>query len=75
MFHCYMSFFGGVNPLNVSFPASHISFQGGKGFLSLAIAQTPKNHQTFQVPKIVVLTYISRMDTAYVREDPGNSRK
>ena len=26
------------------------------------------NHQTFQVPKMEVLTYISCMDTAYVRE-------
>ena len=29
------------------------------------------NHQTFQVPKIEVLTYISCMDTAYVRESPS----
>ena len=28
-------------------------------------------HQTFQVPKIEVLTYISCMDTAYVRENPS----
>ncbi len=27
-------------------------------------------HQTFQVPKLEVLTYISCMDTAYVRENP-----
>ncbi len=27
-------------------------------------------HQTFQVPKMEVLTYISCMDTAYVRENP-----
>ena len=27
-------------------------------------------HQTFQVPNIEVLTYISCMDTAYVREHP-----
>ena len=27
-------------------------------------------HQTFQVPKMEVLTYISSMDTAYVRENP-----
>ena len=31
-------------------------------------------HQTFQVPKMEVLTYISSMDTAYVRENrPKNS--
>ena len=28
-------------------------------------------HQTFQVPKIEVLSYISCMDTAYVREHPS----
>ena len=28
-------------------------------------------HQTFQVPKMEVLTYISCMDTAYVRESPS----
>ena len=27
-------------------------------------------HQTFQVPKMEVLTYISSMDTAYLRENP-----
>ena len=27
-------------------------------------------HQTFQVPKMEVLTYISCMDTAYVRKKP-----
>ena len=30
----------------------------------------PSYHQTFQVPKMEVLTYISCMDTAYVRETP-----
>ncbi len=30
----------------------------------------PYYHQTFQVPKMEVLTYISCMDTAYVRENP-----
>ena len=29
------------------------------------------DHQTFQVPKMEVLTYISCMDTAYVRESPA----
>ena len=28
------------------------------------------SHQTFQVPKMAVLTYISYMDTAYVPENP-----
>ena len=28
-------------------------------------------HQTFQVPKMEVLTYISCMDTAYARENPS----
>ena len=28
------------------------------------------HHQTFEVPKIEVLTCISCMDTAYVRENP-----
>ena len=28
------------------------------------------HHQTFQVPKMEVLTYISCMDTAYARENP-----
>ena len=31
----------------------------------------PDGHQTFQVPKMEVLTYISCMDTAYVRENPS----
>ena len=31
----------------------------------------PHGHQTFQVPKMEVLTYISCMDTAYVRENPS----
>ena len=31
----------------------------------------PLDHQTFQVPKMQVLTYISCMDTAYVRESPS----
>ena len=33
-------------------------------------------HQTFQVPKMEVLTYISCMDTAYARDftHPQNSR-
>ena len=30
----------------------------------------PKDHQTFQVPKMEALTYISCMDTAYVRGNP-----
>ena len=34
-------------------------------------------HQTFQVPKMEVLTYINSMDTAYVRDNPPpqNGRK
>ena len=32
------------------------------------LTSKPTNHQAFQVPKMEVLTYISCMDTAYVRE-------
>ena len=33
-------------------------------------SKTSKHHQTLQVPKMEVLTYVSCMDTAYVRENP-----
>ena len=31
---------------------------------------TSKYPETFQVPKLEVLTYVSCMDTAYVRQNP-----
>ncbi len=38
---------------------------------NLATVSRGDFHQTFQVPKMEVLTYISCMDTAYVRESPS----
>ena len=44
--------------------------QRTKGFLGWNFTCSTREHQTFQVPKMEVLTYISCMDTAYVRENP-----
>ena len=55
---------GGVGPLD-----SHEYSKVSGGRLS-GIIKSPNFHQTFQVPKMEVFTYISCMDTAYVREFP-----
>ena len=44
-------------------------FQGCSWYRQSNQRQPTNHHQTFQVPKIEVLTYISCMDTAYVREN------
>ena len=41
------------------------------GYFSGIVKFRDYNHQTFEVPKMEVLTYVSCMDTAYVRETPS----